>query len=78
MFSNSDIFRPYLQRILVDVKGSDSFFIIPFLLINIFITKLLGKSFVTLLEYRVSELFPFVLSDHVYSRNYCFYGRKIV
>ena len=44
MFSNSDIIRPYLQHIIIVVKGSDSFFIIPFLLINIFITKLLGKS----------------------------------
>ena len=44
MFWKTYILWTQFAHILNNVKGNHSFYIIPFLLINIFITKLLGKS----------------------------------
>ena len=60
MFSKTDTFYPHLLHILDIVKGSNSFIIIPFLLINIFITKLLERTSILCSQYNVLGFFHVV------------------
>lgn len=48
MLLKSYILRTQFVHILYLVNGNHSFTLFPFYLINIFITKLLGKSLITL------------------------------